>query len=99
VLRRGKNAIDTGEFVVNMATYELREAVNITSQSLPPEIDEAALASLEMIPCRIVKAPRVAASPAHLECTALWSCPGMLSTRCITSSLAASSACTFVTMS
>jgi flavin reductase (DIM6/NTAB) family NADH-FMN oxidoreductase RutF len=63
-----KNAADTGEFVVNMATYELREAVNITSQSLPSGTDEAALAGLEMIPCRIVKAPRVAASPVHLEC-------------------------------
>jgi flavin reductase (DIM6/NTAB) family NADH-FMN oxidoreductase RutF len=63
-----KTAADTGEFVVNMATYELREAVNITSQSLPPGTDEAALAGLEMIPCRIVKAPRVAASPVHLEC-------------------------------
>jgi flavin reductase (DIM6/NTAB) family NADH-FMN oxidoreductase RutF len=63
-----KNAADTGEFVVNMATYELREAVNITSQSLPPGTDEAALAGLEMIPCRIVKPPRVAASPVHLEC-------------------------------
>jgi flavin reductase (DIM6/NTAB) family NADH-FMN oxidoreductase RutF len=63
-----KNATDTGEFVVNMATYELREAVNITSQFLPPEIDEAKLAGLEMIPGRIVRAPRVAASPVHLEC-------------------------------
>ena len=63
-----RNATDTGEFVVNMATYELREAVNITSQFLPPETDEAALAGLEMIPCRIVGAPRVAASPVHLEC-------------------------------
>ena len=32
-----KNATDTGEFVVNMATYELREAINITSQFLPSE--------------------------------------------------------------
>ncbi len=63
-----RNAADTGEFVVNMATYELREAVNITSQFLPPEVDEAALAGLAMIPSRIVKAPRVAASPVHLEC-------------------------------
>ena len=63
-----KNATDTGEFVVNMATYELREAVNITSQFLPPEIDEAALAGVDMTPCRIVKPPRVAASPVHLEC-------------------------------
>src|ERR1700735_5063477 len=63
-----KNATDTGEFVVNMATYELREAVNITSQFVPPDVDEAALAGLEMIPSRIVKAPRVAASPVNLEC-------------------------------
>jgi flavin reductase (DIM6/NTAB) family NADH-FMN oxidoreductase RutF len=63
-----KNAADTGEFVVNMATYELREAVNITSRFVSPEIDEAALAGLEMIPSRLVKPPRVAASPVHLEC-------------------------------
>jgi flavin reductase (DIM6/NTAB) family NADH-FMN oxidoreductase RutF len=63
-----RNATDTGEFVVNMATYELREAINITSQFLPPEVDEAVLAGLELVPSRVVKAPRVAASPVHLEC-------------------------------
>jgi flavin reductase (DIM6/NTAB) family NADH-FMN oxidoreductase RutF len=63
-----KNATDTGEFVVNMATYDLREAVNITSQFVSPEVDEAVLAGLEMIASRIVKAPRVAASPVQLEC-------------------------------
>lgn len=63
-----KNATETGEFVVNMATYELREAVNVTSQFVAPEIDEAVLAGLEMIPSRIVKPLRVAASPVHLEC-------------------------------
>ena len=51
-----------------MATYESREAVNITSQFVPPEVDEAALAGLEMIGSRIVRPPRVAASPVHLEC-------------------------------
>jgi len=63
-----RNATDTGEFVVNMATYELREAINATSQFLPPDADEAAVAGLEMIASRMVKAPRVAASPVHLEC-------------------------------
>ena len=63
-----KNAADTDEFVVNMATYELREAVNITSQFVPPDVDEAKLAGLEMIPSRLVRPPRVAASPVHLEC-------------------------------
>ncbi len=62
------NVIETCEFVVNMATYDLREAVNITSSAVEPGIDEAVLAGLEMIPSRIVKPPRVAASPIHLEC-------------------------------
>ena len=63
-----RNATDTGEFVVNMATYEHREAVNVTSQFVPPEVDEAALAGLAMSPSRLVKPPRVASSPIHLEC-------------------------------
>src|SRR5262249_22660535 len=63
-----RNATETGEFVVNMATYELREAVNVTSQFVAPDVNEAALAGLDMISSRIVKPPRVAASPVHLEC-------------------------------
>src|SRR5260221_12050449 len=61
-----KNAVDTGEFVVNMATYELREAVNITSQFVPPEVDEAVLAGLGKIGSRFVKTPPGAASPPQL---------------------------------
>jgi flavin reductase (DIM6/NTAB) family NADH-FMN oxidoreductase RutF len=63
-----RNVADTGEFVLNMATFELRDAVNLTAQPVPPDVDESRLAGLEMIPSRIVKPPRVAASPAHLEC-------------------------------
>src|ERR1043166_2847146 len=63
-----RNAMDVGDFVVNRATYELREAINVTSQFLPPGTDEAAFVGLEMIRSRIVSAPRVAASPVHLEC-------------------------------
>ncbi|HEY1503574.1 MAG TPA: flavin reductase family protein [Stellaceae bacterium] len=62
------NVIETGEFVVNMATYELREAVNISGSAVEPGVDEAKLAGLEMIPSKLVKPPRVAASPVHLEC-------------------------------
>src|SRR5436305_10122333 len=54
-----KNAIETGEFVVNMATYELREAVNVTSQFVAADVNEAALAGLEMISSWMVKPPRV----------------------------------------
>ena len=63
-----RNIGETGEFVVNMATYDMLAAVNATSAVLPREVDEAALAGLEMTPSRFVKPRRVAASPAQLEC-------------------------------
>ena len=62
------NAETTGEFVCNLATYDLRDAMNTTSAPVGPEIDESDLAGLEMIPSQIVAPPRVAASPIHLEC-------------------------------
>ncbi len=62
------NCMDTGEFVTNMATYDLREAINVTAQPVEAGVDEAQLAGLELIPSRLVKPPRVAASPVHLEC-------------------------------
>ncbi|MBI0538198.1 flavin reductase family protein [Roseomonas sp. KE2513] len=63
-----RNARHTGEFVCNMATYDLREAVNITAQAVPAEESEPELAGLEMLPSRLVKPPRVARSPVHMEC-------------------------------
>src|SRR5208282_5204627 len=61
-------AAESGEFVWNMATFELREAMNASSASLPRGENEFDFARLDMAPCRIVKAPRVAASPCSLEC-------------------------------
>lgn len=62
------NAVEGGEFVCNMATWDLREAVNLTSQAFEPGVDEAEMAGLEMLPSRLVRPPRVALSPVHLEC-------------------------------
>ena len=62
------NAEATGEFVCNMATWELRQEMNRTSAPMPPEGDEFALAGLETEPSELVKPPRVKASPTHLEC-------------------------------
>jgi flavin reductase (DIM6/NTAB) family NADH-FMN oxidoreductase RutF len=42
--------------------------MNRTSAMVGPEVDEAAEAGLEMIPSQMVKPPRVAASPVHMEC-------------------------------
>jgi flavin reductase (DIM6/NTAB) family NADH-FMN oxidoreductase RutF len=56
------------EFVVNMATYELRDAVNLTSSPLPSNQNEFEHANLIMIPSMLVKPPRVKSSPIQLEC-------------------------------
>jgi len=62
------NCRATEEFVFNMATWELRDAMNLTSASVPAGVDELALAGLTTVPARLVKPPRVAESPIHLEC-------------------------------
>lgn len=59
---------ETGEFVCNLATFDLREAMNVTAGTYPRGVDEMREAGLEPAPCRLVKPPRVAASPCALEC-------------------------------
>lgn len=66
-----RNAEDTGEFVWNMATWDLREAVNISAQELPHDVDEFERAGLEKLPSRLVKPMRVMGSPIQFECTYL----------------------------
>jgi flavin reductase (DIM6/NTAB) family NADH-FMN oxidoreductase RutF len=63
-----RNIEETGEFVWNLATFDLREAMNLTSSNVAHGVDEFALAKLEKAPSRIVRPPRVAASPAAMEC-------------------------------
>ena len=63
------NVEETGEFVHNMATYDLREAVNKSAQDVPPEVDEFELAGVTKAPSRFVKPSRVAESPIHFECS------------------------------
>lgn len=62
------NCRATGEFVVNMATYALRHAMSATSGPLPSGESELAAAGLTAEPSRLVRPPRVAESPIHLEC-------------------------------
>ncbi len=66
-----RNAEQTGEFVWNMATYDLRDAVNISAEELPHGVDEFERAGLEKAPSRIVKPMRVARSPIQFECVYL----------------------------
>jgi flavin reductase (DIM6/NTAB) family NADH-FMN oxidoreductase RutF len=63
-----RNCEETGEFVANMATWDLREQMNRSSAPVPPEVEETALAGLETELAVLVKPPRVKAAPIHLEC-------------------------------
>lgn len=66
-----RNAEATGEFVANLATYALAEAMNISAALVPSDVDEMRLAGLTAAPSTMVKAPRVAEAPAAMECKLL----------------------------
>lgn len=63
-----QNAQATGWFVWNMATWELRDAVNISAMALAADEDEfshAGVTKAKSVHCAV---PRVAEAPAHFEC-------------------------------
>lgn len=62
------NILATGEFVWNMATFDLREWVVGSSRDLPPGVDEFEALDIGWLPSRHVRPRRVAASPVHFEC-------------------------------
>lgn len=62
------NCRETGEFVANMATHDLRDAVSKTSGPFPTGESELDAAGLTAEASRLVSPPRVAESPIHLEC-------------------------------
>ena len=64
-----RNVRETGEFVINLVTMELAEAMNETSATLPPEGSEFDHAGLERAPSVVVSPPRVADAQVALECT------------------------------
>lgn len=63
-----KNAEETGWFVWNMATYDLREAVNLSLKALPPQEDEFEFAGVTKGACIEAPGYRVKESPVHSEC-------------------------------
>lgn len=62
------NAEETGWFVWNMATWELRDAVNRSAQDFDYTVDEFEHAGVSKARCIDAPAPRVAESPCHFEC-------------------------------
>jgi flavin reductase (DIM6/NTAB) family NADH-FMN oxidoreductase RutF len=63
-----RNIRDTKEFVINVVTFELREAMNLTSGEYDESTDEFELAKIDSAPSKVVRPPRVAESPVSFEC-------------------------------
>jgi flavin reductase (DIM6/NTAB) family NADH-FMN oxidoreductase RutF len=63
-----RNVEATGEFVWNLVTRDLADAMNQTCATVPPEVDEFALAGLTPVASRVVSVPRVQESPVTFEC-------------------------------
>jgi flavin reductase (DIM6/NTAB) family NADH-FMN oxidoreductase RutF len=63
-----RNIRETKEFVVNVVTYELAEAMNQTSGDYDASVNEFDVARITPAPSQVVKVPRVATSPVSFEC-------------------------------
>lgn len=63
-----RNVLETGEFVVSLATESLFEHINATGTNFPAELSEFSEVGLTPEPSRTVAPPRVAESPVALEC-------------------------------
>ena len=64
-----KNIERTGEFVYNMVTYDLREAMNRSSiVEVPEGMDKFSFSGVTKSPSRLVNVSRVAESPIQYEC-------------------------------
>lgn len=64
-----RNAVETGEFVVNLANRANFEKINASGTTYPPEVDEFEELGLEREPSVSVRPSRVASSPVALECS------------------------------
>jgi flavin reductase (DIM6/NTAB) family NADH-FMN oxidoreductase RutF len=62
------NIRETGEFACNIVSQALKEAMNLSSGTYQPEVDEFELAGLTKAPGKTISAPHVAEAPAVLEC-------------------------------
>lgn len=62
------NIQQNDQFVVNLVTESVAEAMNLTSADVLPDVDEFEMAAIEKLQSTSVSPPRVAASAAAFEC-------------------------------
>ncbi len=63
-----RNILESGEFVVNVATEATMDLLHRSAWEYPPEVSEAEALGLPLLPSRHVRAPRIASSPVQMEC-------------------------------
>ncbi|WP_310619371.1 flavin reductase family protein [Flexibacterium corallicola] len=61
----------TGEFVCNMATYDLAQAMNQSSRMVEESVSEFDLGRVTPVPGQMIEVPRVREAKAALECKSL----------------------------
>jgi flavin reductase (DIM6/NTAB) family NADH-FMN oxidoreductase RutF len=66
-----RNIEETGEFVINVVSDAISAAANASSAEVPPEVDEFVLSGLTPVASVVIRPPRVAESPAQMECKVL----------------------------
>ena len=64
----GQNILATGDFVVNLVSEDIAEAMNLACIDAPANISEIDLTGLKTAPSTSVKPPRIQDSPVSLEC-------------------------------
>ncbi len=62
------NVEETREFVINVVSDAITPQANMTAANVAPEVDEFKLSGLTPLASEVVRAPRVAESPAQMEC-------------------------------
>jgi len=66
-----RNVEETGEFVINVVNEAMAAAANETAAEVLPEVDEFTLGGFTPVASAVVRPPRVAESPAQMECRLL----------------------------
>ena len=66
-----RNVEETGEFVINVVSEEIAAKANAAAAEVAPGVNEFELAGLSAVASQVVGPPRVAASPAQMECRLL----------------------------
>jgi len=64
----GRNILSAREFVVNLVSEQIAEAMNVACIDAPADVEELPLAGLKIVASSKIRTPRVAASPVAFEC-------------------------------